>query len=244
MALRGHEDKVSSLAFSPDGRRIVTGSRDHTLKVSSIERPIEVMSLYGGAECVALSPDGKRIVSGGRHDGRLELWDTKTGMKMSTLIGHEHPVVSVAFSTDGRQIVSGSWDRTLKIWDAETGAEAQTLSGHDDGRWVGRDRVGSGWLWTLMCPADTCSGIRFAKPSAGPTGRQPDRKVGGGQRWCFYVVRCGAGWLWRSWRAGGILRQGVWYWRRAGGHCELTKGLGERWWARAVAGQRVFCGTY
>ena len=122
-----------SVAFSPDGRRIVSGSYDDTLRIWDAESGAALQRLTGHeggpVTSVAFSPDGRRIVSGS-WDRTLRIWDAESGAELQRLMGHEGPVDSVAFSPDGRRIVSGSWDRTLRIWDAESGAELQRLTGH------------------------------------------------------------------------------------------------------------------
>ncbi|MCP4450071.1 MAG: protein kinase, partial [Planctomycetes bacterium] len=133
MTLHGHEGAVSSVAFSPDGKRIISGSRDNTLQLWDASSGSEVMILRGHEDAVtsvAFSPDGQRIVSGS-SEGTLRLWDSESGSEMMTLRGHEAPVVSVAFSPDGQRIASGSSDKTLKVWDSKSGDEVTTLHGHD-----------------------------------------------------------------------------------------------------------------
>ena len=120
-----HQDAVTSVAFSPDGRRIVSGSTDNTLRLwdantgKAIGAPLQG---HGGlVNSVAFSPDGRRIVSGST-DNTLRLWDANIGKALGApLQGHEGPVTSVAFSPDGRRIVSGSSDNTLRLWDVTTG---------------------------------------------------------------------------------------------------------------------------
>jgi len=123
---------VHSVAFSPDGKRIVSGSGDNTLKVWDAESGAELMTLRGHKEyvkSVAFSPDGKRIVSGS-WDNMLKVWDANSGAELMTLRGHVSYLESVAFSPDGKRIVSGGWDVTLKVWDADSGDELMTLRGH------------------------------------------------------------------------------------------------------------------
>jgi WD40 repeat protein len=60
----------------------------------------------------------------------VRLWDAATGAPLQTLKSHSNFVYSVAFLPDGKQVVSGSWDRTVRLWDAATGALLQTLKGH------------------------------------------------------------------------------------------------------------------
>jgi WD40 repeat protein/serine/threonine protein kinase len=148
MTLRGHKNAIWSVAFSPDGSRIVSCSHDQTIKVWDTESGVEVMTLHGHKSMVtsvAFSPDGRRIVSGSR-DNTLKIWDAESGSEVMTLRGHREHVNSVAYSPDGRRIASGSTDKTLKVWDAESGIEVMTLKEHEgyvisvafspDGRWI------------------------------------------------------------------------------------------------------------
>jgi WD40 repeat protein len=120
LTLRGHTAWVSSLAFSPDGKRIVTGSLDNTAKVWDTltgQVKLTLQGHTGPLTSVAFSPDGTRVVSGSA-DGTVRLWDTETGVLKLTLKGHTAPVNGVGFSPDGTRIVSESNDGTVKIWEA------------------------------------------------------------------------------------------------------------------------------
>lgn len=131
-SLKGHTSFVKSVSFSPDGKRIVSGSWDNTLKIWDASTGQEIQILKGhtcGVNSVAFSPDGKKVVSGS-EDMTLKIWDAITGKEIQTLKGHTKAVTSVSLSPDGKRIVSGSWDNTLKIWDTGTGQEIQTLKGH------------------------------------------------------------------------------------------------------------------
>ena len=119
---QGAHGYVCSVAFSPDGKRIVSGSDDKTLKVWDATSGQEMLTLKGhtgDVMSVAFSPDGKRIVSGS-DDKTLKVWDAATGQETLTLKGHTNAVSSVAFSPDGKRIVSGSGDQTVKVWDASS----------------------------------------------------------------------------------------------------------------------------
>jgi ABC-type dipeptide/oligopeptide/nickel transport system ATPase component len=117
-----HSGPVVDVAFSPDGKRIVSGSMDGTLKVwdaTSGQKTLTLHGHIGWVSSVAFSPDGKRIVSGAL-DGTLKVWDATSGQETLTLKGHTAVVDAVAFSPDGKRIVSGSGDM-LRVWDAPSG---------------------------------------------------------------------------------------------------------------------------
>jgi WD40 repeat protein/tetratricopeptide (TPR) repeat protein/tRNA A-37 threonylcarbamoyl transferase component Bud32 len=134
--LRGHILPVHSVAFSPNGKRIASGSRDQTVKVWDVQSGQEVLSLQGhtgSVYSVVFSPDGKRLASGvGEYGkpGEVKVWDAQTGRQVLALQGHTGYVWSVAFSPDGRRLATGSGDKTVKVWDAQTGQENLALKGH------------------------------------------------------------------------------------------------------------------
>ncbi|KNZ78071.1 hypothetical protein J132_02261 [Termitomyces sp. J132] len=123
--------EVMSVAFSPDGTHIVSGSIEGDVYMWGSSTG-ELLWLTGHIDCVksvAFSPDGKHIVSGSGDD-TICVWNSSTGAEVLQLIGHTSGVSSVAFSPDGTHIVSGSRDNTICVWDCSTGAEVLQLTGH------------------------------------------------------------------------------------------------------------------
>ncbi len=134
-SLEGHTGEVLAVAVSPDGRFIVSGSDDRTVKVWERESGRLLRSLEGhtdGVNAVAVSPDGRFIVSGSK-DRTVKVWDAASGRLLRSLEGHTAGVNAVALSPDGRTIVSGAADRTVKVWDASDGRLLRSLEGHTAG---------------------------------------------------------------------------------------------------------------
>jgi WD40 repeat protein len=130
--LVGHCSAVAGVAITPDGRRAVSASWDHTLKVWDLETGRVLSTLTGhssGIYGVALTPDGQRAISASK-DHTLKVWDLDTGRALCTLKGHSSDVHGVAVTPDGKRAVSASGENTLKMWDLETSSELVTLEGH------------------------------------------------------------------------------------------------------------------
>ncbi len=134
--LHGHSGAVRSVAFSPDGQRIVTGSLDGTAKAWDAASGKELVTFKGhraGIKSVAFAPDGQRIATGS-DDETVKVWHSTSGKELLTIKGHHSKVNSVVFAPDGQRIASGSADQTAKVWDAASGNELLTLRGHSS--WV------------------------------------------------------------------------------------------------------------
>jgi len=129
--LEGHSDYVWSVAFSPNGLVLASGSDDNTIKLWDTASGTEIRTLKGHngqVLSVAFSPDGRALASGS-GDSSLKLWDTASGTEIITLNGHSNTVRCVAFSPDGGTLVSGSCDGTIKLWNIASGTEIRTLTG-------------------------------------------------------------------------------------------------------------------
>ncbi|MCA2629079.1 MULTISPECIES: serine/threonine-protein kinase, partial [unclassified Microcystis] len=132
--LTGHSETVFSVAYSPDGRYLASGSKDKTIKIWEVATGKGLRTLTGHSGVVlsvAYSPDGRYLASGSQ-DKTIKIWEVATG-KVRTLTGHYMTFWSVAYSPDGRYLASGSGDKTIKIWEVETGKELRTLTGHSIG---------------------------------------------------------------------------------------------------------------
>ena len=126
----GHPDGIPGIAFTPDGRHLVSGGRDSSVKIWEVASGRELRSLSGHGDAVsavAVSPDGRLLASASR-DKTVKLWDSVTGREVRALGGHADVVSSVAFTADGRWLATGSYDNTIKLWDPVTGREHRTFS--------------------------------------------------------------------------------------------------------------------
>ncbi len=130
--LIGHTAAVFSIAFSPDGKTIASGSLDSTIRLWDVATSKHLHTLIGHTsdiQSVSFSPDGQTLASGS-SDKTIRLWDVATSRHLHTLIGHTSDIQSVSFSPDGQTIISGSWDTTIRLWNAKAGTHKHTLTGH------------------------------------------------------------------------------------------------------------------
>jgi WD40 repeat protein len=168
--IKGHTDSVTSVAFSPDGAHIVSGSDDKTIHVwdartgEAVLKPIE--GHIGSVNSVAFSPDGACIVSGS-GDKTVCVWDIKMGRALVELTkSHTGSVCSVAFSPNGARIMAASYNGYIHVWDAWMGiftedkfspsvrdfSTSAITSPHAQGSWI----HGSGQELLMWVPPEYC----------------------------------------------------------------------------------------
>ena len=155
LTLKGRKNNSWSAAFSPDGRRIISGNQDGTVMVWNAVTGKEMLTLKGHTYLVsdvAFSPNGYRIVSVG-EDNTVRVWDAVTGKEMLTLkVGNTckknlGSVNNVAYSADGQRIVF-AYQGIVTVWDAETGEETLTLP--DVGGMMGGGMMGGGMMGGMV----------------------------------------------------------------------------------------------
>ncbi len=135
--LHDNTSPVRAVAFSPDGTRLASSSRDGMVVLwdaASHRSLLQFVASQGDRiNALAFSPDGARLATGG-DAGLIQLWDANTGSAIgSSWTGHEGAIWSLTFSPDGARLVSGGADGTIRQWDAGTGEPVgDPLTGHTD----------------------------------------------------------------------------------------------------------------
>ena len=122
IALSGHDGWVTSVDYSPDGRFLVSGSSDQTVKVWSVVDQKEITTFAGHTSmvnAVEFSPDGEVIVSAS-SDATVRLWSLPKQKEIATIVAHKYGVNDVTFSPDGKLFATAARDYTVKLWSTET----------------------------------------------------------------------------------------------------------------------------
>jgi len=127
--LHGHTDVVFGLAFSPDGRRLISASADKTAIIWNLTARVAEHTLAGHREfifAVGFTPDSARVVTGS-DDHDLRLWSVANGKEIRKMSGHGDKVRTVAFAPDGT-IATGDWSGEIRTWNGKTGAFRKVLA--------------------------------------------------------------------------------------------------------------------
>jgi len=163
----GHSGAIRSLAVTPDSKHVVSGDDDHALKLWDIASGREIRTFSGHKDtvnCLAVSPDGRHVISASRrlsnHDKSFVLWEIETGKEIRDFLP-AYGVTALAFSPDGKSVITGTRDalsKSMAIWDVATGKEIRkfgdtssvdVLAVTPDGRFV---VANTGWklkLWDI-----------------------------------------------------------------------------------------------
>ena len=132
MTINAHNDWVLSIAFSPDGSKIVSTGSDKKVRLWDTARGSLLFTLSGGSRAnnsVAFSADG-RLLASGSVDGKIRIWNAASGRKLATLRSHDSTVNAISFSPDGKWLATASRDRSIILWDVRSRRAIHVLYGH------------------------------------------------------------------------------------------------------------------
>jgi hypothetical protein len=136
---------IDAACYSPDGRRVLTGSWEGHAREWDVAtgQPVGVIEHGMYVHAVAYSPDCQLIATGSNDEtGELRLWNAETRALVKTFNGHTDAVLSVAFSRDGKRLLSGSYDNTARLWDVDSGEQLRVFKGH------------TFWVWSAAFSPD------------------------------------------------------------------------------------------
>jgi WD40 repeat protein/Tfp pilus assembly protein PilF len=156
----GHAGPASCLVFGIDGKQLVTGGNDGTIRLWDVETGNELQAIQAhqhGVRSLAISPDGRLLCSTGYSDPVIRVWDSDSGRKIAELPSQAKPVNHVSFGRNGR-LVSGGEDGAVVLWDVGGAREISRLDAgmavyvaalSPDGRWLAAGGFGAVTLWDL-----------------------------------------------------------------------------------------------
>jgi WD40 repeat protein len=221
--LRGHRDRIRSVAFSPDAQQLISSSDDQTLKIWQIPTGDCLQTLKGHTNSVfsvALNRD--QIIASGSTDHTVKLWSAVTGRCLKTLTGYTNSIFSVAFHPQGQLLASGSTDRMIRLWDLASATCLQSLRGHQD--WVTCVAFHPNGEWLASSSLDRT--VRIWSVATG----QCLHQLQGHQNWVQAVAFSPDG----ATVASGSDDQTIRIWSLATGQCQAVL-MGHRSWVWAVA---------
>jgi WD40 repeat protein len=146
---RDADTPVRAAAFSLDGRTVVTGGDDRTVRVFNLHdgQPLgQPLEHPGSVRNVVLSADGRLILAGGLFKAP-RLWDTASGKLLREFAGHASETWALDIRSDGKAVLTGGWDRTARLWDADTGRPLGPPLEHPD------------WVWSVAFSPDGRSAL-------------------------------------------------------------------------------------
>lgn len=129
ITLKGHKSTVNAVAITPDGKKAISGSNDHTIRVWDLENSVLLNTLKGHTDTigtVAITPDGKIGISGS-DDKSVRIWDLDTFRCIKTLKSHFTRLLKVYMAPDGKKAISGSSNGFISLWDLKTYKPITTL---------------------------------------------------------------------------------------------------------------------
>jgi WD40 repeat protein len=135
----GHNGQVWNICWNRDGRRVVSGDDKGTARVWDVESGKTVLVIETGLSsvmAVTYSPDTTMIATGGHNEEKnLKIWDAETAKLVANLTGHTYQVTCLAWTTDGKTLISGSGDGSIRTWNTTTWQQIAVWTGHTDSVW-------------------------------------------------------------------------------------------------------------
>jgi len=134
-----HAGDIECMCWNRDGGRVVSGSSDGTARVWDVERGktvLEIETMLDNIRTIICSPDTVMIAIGGysyttnSHEFRVSIWDANTGKFITHLKGHAGDVNCLAWTADGKTLISGSYDSSIRMWNTTTWQQINVLTGH------------------------------------------------------------------------------------------------------------------